>query len=93
MREDKANGNGDFRGHQDEKDQALSPNRATTFLYRAVYRDGRVPCRFRALVVVSSMTRCPREAMVAAGMTRTLATRSWSQESCCVETSRKGAIE
>ena len=29
--EDKAHGDGDFGGHQDEKDEALSPQRATTF--------------------------------------------------------------
>ncbi len=31
LREDKAHGNGDFRDHQYEKDQALSPQIATTF--------------------------------------------------------------
>ncbi len=51
LREDTAHGHGDFRGHQDEQDQALSPQRATTFFIAQFREMGECLGRFRALVV------------------------------------------
>jgi hypothetical protein len=43
--EGKPDRDGDFRGHQHQKDQALSPEIAPTFLHRAVCRDARAYAR------------------------------------------------
>jgi len=44
--EDKAHGDGDFGGHQYEKDQALPPNRATTFFIAPFREMGKCRGRF-----------------------------------------------
>jgi hypothetical protein len=49
--EDKAHGDGDFGGHQSEKDQALPPDIAATFFIAQFVEMGEGLGRFRALVV------------------------------------------
>lgn len=49
--EDKAHGNGDFRRHQQEKEQALAPNVTPTFFVAQFIEIGELVGRFRARMV------------------------------------------
>ena len=51
LREDHADGNGEFRGHQDEEHQALPPERATTGFIAQFIQIGKRLGRFRTRVV------------------------------------------